>query len=151
MFIKLVRLGADAELKYLQNGNAVLNLSAAYNVGYGDKKKPQWLRLAMFGKRAETSAQHLTKGTAIVAQVQDLHIDTFDGKDGPVSQLKGTLADFEFAGGNGAGVSQSDGVQRQQSAPQQRQQSAPAPQQSPSGGGFEDDIPFAPHERFMIV
>ena len=61
MFIKLVRLGRDAELK--QSGNtSFLTLSGVYDVGFGDKKQSQWINLVMFGQRAEKMAQYLTKG-----------------------------------------------------------------------------------------
>ena len=48
MFIELIRLGKDAELK--QAGQTeILSLYAAYDVGFGDKKKAQWIGLTMFG------------------------------------------------------------------------------------------------------
>jgi single-stranded DNA-binding protein len=51
MFTELVRLGKDAELKTTQSGD-LLSLYAAYDVGFGDKKKTQWIGLTLFGKRA---------------------------------------------------------------------------------------------------
>ena len=43
MFTKLVRITRDSEMKYLQTGTAVLEIGAVYDVGFGDKKKPQFL------------------------------------------------------------------------------------------------------------
>jgi single-strand DNA-binding protein len=56
-------LGRDAELKYLPNGDAVLNFSVADSQG---KDKPTiWWNCQLFGKRAESLAQYLTKGQAV--------------------------------------------------------------------------------------
>jgi single-strand DNA-binding protein len=59
------RLGRDGELKSLQSGKKVLSFSIADDVGFGDKKKTQWLKCALFGDRAEKLAQYLTKGTLV--------------------------------------------------------------------------------------
>jgi len=92
MFTKLVRIGRDAELRTTPNGKTVLGLSVVYDVGYGENKKSQWLNLVMFGQQAEKVAQHFTKGKQIVARVDDVYIDEYNGK----SSLKGTLVSFEF-------------------------------------------------------
>ena len=91
MFIKLVRLTRDAELK-TANGKALLSVSAVYDIGYGQNKKGQFLNLSMWGQQAEKLAQHLTKGKQLVVRVDDLHIEEYNGK----SYLKGTLLSIEF-------------------------------------------------------
>lgn len=56
-------LGRDSELKYLANGDAVLNFSIADSLG---KDKPTiWWNCQLFGKRADSLAQYLTKGQAV--------------------------------------------------------------------------------------
>ena len=56
-------LGRDAELKYLANGDAVLNFSVADSAG---RDKPTiWWNCQLFGKRAEALSQYLTKGQAV--------------------------------------------------------------------------------------
>lgn len=124
MFIKLVRIGKDAELKNV-NGKSLLNLSAAYDVGYGDNKKTQWLSLTMFGQQAEKLAQHLTKGKQIVIRAEDLHVEEYNGK----SYLKATLQSIEFV---------SDG-NRQQT---EQRQAAPARQAPPPPMDDDSDLPF---------
>ena len=129
MFIELIRLGKDAELK--QAGQTeILSLYAAYDVGFGDKKKPQWIGLTMFGKRAAQVAHMMTKGTLIMATMDDVQVEEYNGK----SYLKAKLVEFKFAGGK-----KSDG---QDSEPAPRQQRA-APQPAPVDD-FDDgsDIPF---------
>ena len=129
MFIELIRLGKDAELK--QAGQTeILSLYAAYDVGFGDKKKTQWIGLTMFGKRAAQVAGMMTKGTLIMATMDELKVEEYNGK----SYLKAKLVEFKFAGGK-----KSDG---QDSEPAPRQQRA-APQPTPVDD-FDDgsDIPF---------
>lgn len=124
MMIKLVRIGKDAELRSA-NGKPVLSLSVVYDVGYGANKKSQWLNLAMWGAQAEKVVQHFTKGKQIVARVDDLHIEEYNGK----SSLKGTLVSFEF-------------VQRESA--QQAQERRPQAQQRQPVKNFDDDmdLPF---------
>jgi len=91
MFVKLVRLSRDAELKNV-NGKSLLNVNVVYDVGYGDNKKGQFLDLAMFGNQAEKLAPHLTKGKQIVIRADDINIHEHNGK----AYLKGTLLSLEF-------------------------------------------------------
>ena len=59
------RLGKDAEMRYLPNGDAVLSFNAAIDFGYGEKKGTIWPRCSMFGKRAEAVAPYLKKGQQV--------------------------------------------------------------------------------------
>ncbi|MDD5037428.1 MAG: single-stranded DNA-binding protein [Methylococcaceae bacterium] len=58
-------LGKDAETRYTQSGDAVVSFSAACKAGFGDKATTTWLRCSMFGKRGESVAPYLTKGTLV--------------------------------------------------------------------------------------
>jgi single-strand DNA-binding protein len=58
-------IGQDAELRFLPDGTPVLQFSFALTSGYGEKQITTWLRCSVFGKRAETLAPMLTKGTKI--------------------------------------------------------------------------------------
>lgn len=142
----LARLGRDAEIRYLPNGDAVANLALAINYGKkgDDGNRPtQWIDAAIFGKRAEALASHLTKGKLLYVAIEEPHVETYQGKNGPGSKMVGRISSIEFAGGNERQQSE-----RQQSEPQQRSQPArqqQKPQDRDSGGGFgafEDDIPF---------
>ena len=92
MFIKLVRIGKDAELKQSQSGKPFLNLSVVYDIGYGENKQSQWMSLVMFGAQAEKLAQHLTKGKQIVIRADELRTEVYQEK----AYLKGTLSSVEF-------------------------------------------------------
>ena len=128
MFTKLIRIGRDSELKTLPTGTQVLEFSAVYDVGFGDKKKPVWVKVAMFGQKAPNLVQHFTKGKQIVATMDGIEPQAWI-KDGEAkSGLKATLVSFEFAGGP-AQTQPAQQQQQYQPAPQQR-----APQQAPSYG-----------------
>ncbi|MES2636331.1 MAG: single-stranded DNA-binding protein [Pseudomonadota bacterium] len=57
--------GKDAEVRYTPSGDAVTQFSVALQSGYGDKQMTTWLNCNMWGKRGETIASYLTKGTRI--------------------------------------------------------------------------------------
>jgi len=129
MFIELIRLGKDAELK--QAGQTeILSLYAAYDVGFGDKKKTQWIGLTMFGKRAAQVAGMMTKGTLIMATMDEVQVEEYNGK----SYLKAKLVEFKFAGGKKSDSQDSEPAPRQQRA---------APQPAPVDDFYYgSDIPF---------
>ena len=64
-------LGADPEVKYAANGNAIANLSVATSEEWNDKntgqkqQKTEWHRVSMFGKLAEIAGQYLKKGSQV--------------------------------------------------------------------------------------
>ena len=128
----LARIGRDTELKYTSSNMAVCNVALAFNVGYGDRKTTTWVEAAIWGKQAEGLANHLLKGTAIVAHLKDIKLEEDDKRDGGRgAKLTATMIDMEFAG------SKQDGGQAP--APQQ------PPRQSPPAQKFEDfddGIPF---------
>ena len=59
-------VGKDAEVRYTASDMAVLSVSVANNIGFGDKQQTLWIRVALFGKRAEGQlAQYLKKGQQV--------------------------------------------------------------------------------------
>lgn len=58
-------IGGDATTKYLADGTPICNFSFALTSGYGAKAVTSWLNCSLFGKRAETLAPMLLKGTRI--------------------------------------------------------------------------------------
>lgn len=127
MFTELVRLGKDAELKTTQSGD-LLSLYCVYDVGFGDKKKGQWIGLTLFGKRASQVVGMMTKGTQIMATMDEVQVEEYGGK----SYLKAKLVEFKFAGPK---------PQQEQEAPRQ-QRHAPRPAPKPAADDFDDDLPF---------
>ena len=135
-------LGQDPEVKYMPNGNAVVNMSIACSESWKDKnsgelvEKTEWIRLAGFGKVAEICGEYLKKGSKIYVEgkfTTDKYQDK-DGKDTYASKVifnNMMMLDGRPAGAESGGGGSSKGTASQQAAP--------------AGGGmddFDDDIPF---------
>jgi single-strand DNA-binding protein len=140
----LFRIARDAETRFLPDGTAVANVSLAFNYGKKgqDGKQPtQWIDGSIFGKRAEVLGPMLLKGTQHVFHLSDLHIETFQGKNGEGHKLVGRVDDVELTDRRDGAPAQ----QAQRPAPQPAQRQAPA-RAAPSGfdPSFDDgsDIPF---------
>ncbi len=71
--ILLGNLGATPELRYTQNGQAVASMSIATTDSWNGKdgqrnERTTWHRCNVWGKLAETCAQHLTKGRTVYVE-----------------------------------------------------------------------------------
>lgn len=123
-------LGGNGELRYLQDGTPVLEMSIAAR---GEKPKdgsqaqPQWVSATIFGARASTLAEFAQKGRFVSAtgRLTLRHYTTKDGRSGTSLELRVNEIDF--------GPQVDGGQQRQQQPqngppPQQGYQNAP-PQQ----------------------
>lgn len=139
--IGLARLGRDAEARTVGD-NVVANLSLAFD--YYDpkaekKRSTTWIDAALWGKQATSLEQYLTKGAQVCVTVDDLHMETFQGRNGDGTKLVGRVTAIKLAG------SRQDG---QQAAPAaapaaQPQRQAPAPQrQAPAFDDDDSDVPF---------
>ena len=125
------QLGRDAEVRFLPNGDPVANFSIADS--QGKDKDTIWWNCQLFGKRAESLAQYLTKGQSVTitgSVSQRKYVDK-NGVEKISTDVR--VNDVALQGGK------REGTQPQQ--PQQRQQA----QKPSNSGGFEnmdDDIPF---------
>ena len=138
MMIGLARLGRDAELRTTSQGESVATLALAFSYGRkgSDGNRPtQWVDAALWGKRAEALAPYLTKGGLVSVSLEDVHIETFGGKNGPGHKLAARVVDVELASPKKASA-----------APAPAPRPAPCPAPAPAAGtGFddmEDDIPW---------
>ena len=123
-------IGKDAESRFLPNGDPVVSFSVGVKSGYGEKATTTWARCAMFGKRAESVSQYLTKGQ-LVGISGEVTLREWNDKEGQKrNSLEVRVNDLTLLG-------KKDGQQ----AAQPRQQ-APAQQQPDSFGDFSDDVPF---------
>ena len=123
-------IGKDAESRFLPNGDPVVSFSVGVKSGYGEKATTTWARCAMFGKRAESVSQYLTKGQ-LVGISGEVTLREWNDKEGQKrNSLEVRVNDLTLLG-------KKDGQQ----AAQPRQQ-APAPHQPDSFGDFSDDVPF---------
>lgn len=125
--------GRDAELKQLPSGVQVAECSVGIDVyaGAGKDRETLWVRLAVFGKRGESFARHVRKGTKIWFAGK-LKANAFVGQDGQARvSVDVTADDWGFAGP----PPQNQGYDR----PQQ----APASKQAPAGYGSRSQYPPA--------
>lgn len=74
-------VGKDSELRYTSAGDAVCSFSFPLTAGYGDKATTMWLHCNVWGKRAETLAPMLLKGTKI-GITGEISARTYKAKDG---------------------------------------------------------------------
>lgn len=137
--ILVATLGGDPETRYMLNGNAVTNFTAATNEEWKDKQtgqkqtKTEWHRVVIFGKLAEIAGQYLTKGSSVYLEGK-LATREWE-KDGVKRYTTEIICDqMQMLGGKGEGQQQAPrnaSDQRQQ----QRQQAAP-------DDDYDMDIPF---------
>jgi len=111
-------------------------MSVVYDVGYGDNKSAQWVKLAMFGQRAEKLVSHFTKGKQIVATMDDVKTRAYTDKNSGEARasMEAKLVEFDFAGGDSS-QQQAPQQQHQQPAPQQPMQQPQMAQQAPVSYG----------------
>lgn len=88
------RLGADSELRYTKAGEPVLGFRVADDVGYGDKKVTNWWSCTLWGKRAETLAEYLKKGSQVVVH-GEASTREHEGK----TYLQCRVSDIDLVGG----------------------------------------------------
>lgn len=128
-------LTRDAELRSLNDGTAVLSFAVADNQGK-DKTAIFW-NASLFGSRAESLAQYLTKGqqVTVIGTVSEREFTDKEGNKRKSMDVR--VNDIALQGGK-----RDEGDRQPSRAARQPQRSA-APA---GGGGFEgmdDDVPFA--------
>ncbi|WP_019557073.1 single-stranded DNA-binding protein [Thiomicrorhabdus arctica] len=150
-------LGADPEVKYAANGNAIANLSVATSDEWNDKstgqkqQKTEWHRVSMFGKIAEIAGQYLKKGSQVYLEgklqtrkwqdkngqdryTTEVVISGFDGQMqmlGGGGQRQGGDTSFDQSQGGFSQAPQGNPMGQQGAAPMGGQQGRP--QQQPQG------------------
>ena len=137
-------VGRDAEVRYTPAGLAVLNVNVANNIGFGDKQQTLWIRVALFGKRAEGSLQNYLKKGQQVFVSGELSMNEYKANDGSMKtalELTANIIDLvgkRNEGGSPAGnYPSSPASSGRGSAPQ-----SPAPSHDNFDEPYDDDIPF---------
>jgi len=80
------RLGADPEVKYLQDGTAVANFTVATSERWKSKtgekqERTEWHKLVVFGRLAEVCSEYLKKGSLAYFEGK-LQTRSWEDKDG---------------------------------------------------------------------
>jgi single-strand DNA-binding protein len=88
-------LGADPEMRYTANGNAVTNFSVAVNrsfAGEGERREEtEWFRVVAWNKLAELAQAHLQKGRRVYVEGR-LSTRSWDGPDGQKRYMTEVIA-----------------------------------------------------------
>jgi len=165
-------LGNDPEIRYMDSGAAVANMTIATSDSWKDKttgeqrEKTEWHRVALFGKLAEVAGEYLRKGSQVYieGQLQTRKWQDQSGQDRYTTEVvvQGFNGVMQMLGGRAQGGAPAQGGMPQsqqqqgggwgqpkqpamQKQPQQQQQSDPQqaqPQYNEPPMDFDDDIPF---------
>jgi single-strand DNA-binding protein len=144
-------LGADPEVRYTSNGQAVTELRMATSEQWTDKdgqrqERTEWHAVSVWGKTAELCGQHLAKGRSVYVEGR-LESREYTDKEGIKRKVWEIRADkVTFLGGTKRDEerpSASDAVWMGQGAPKvaDRVRSNP-PFSKPSAPDDSDPIPF---------
>jgi single-strand DNA-binding protein len=118
-------LGKDAEVKYLPNGDAICNFSVADSQG---RDKPTiWWNCGLYGKRAESLSQYLTKGQAVTVTGSVSEREWTDKEGNKRKSMDVRVSEIALQGG------------RKDAEQQQERQAAPKPAPVDID---EDELPF---------
>lgn len=110
-------LGADPEMRYTANGQAVTTFNVAVNRRAGGQEGERrddttWFRVVAWERLAETCAQYLQKGRAVLVEGR-IVTRSWDGQDGQKHYAWELRADnVQFLGGRGesSGAAASPGL-----------------------------------------
>jgi len=133
-------IGRDAEVRTTANGQTVLNVTVANNIGFGSRQQTLWIRVALWGKRAEGQlTNYLKKGQQVFVS-GELTQSEYQGNDGTTkSSLELNANIIDLLGKR----SEQNAAQPQQNYQSQQQpvQQQPA-QQNHQQNDTYDDVPF---------
>ena len=135
-------LGKDAEMRYLQDGTAVLSFSVADSQG---KDKPAiWWDCGLWGKRAEALHQYLVKGQQVTV-FGTISEKEYTAKDGtPKKAFSVRVSDVALQGGKrddgGTASHAASPAAKPTAAKPAATRTAPAP--ATVQDDLDDDIPF---------
>ena len=91
-------VGRDAQLRRTQGGDPVLGFSVAVDMGKdknGNKRDAVWVNCSIWGKRAESLQNYITKGTKLVLTGRP-GVNVYEGK----GSLTLSVNDLTFMGGS---------------------------------------------------
>ena len=149
-------LGRDPEIRYSQQGTAMVNFSIATSEQWNDKntgekqERTEWHRVVAFGKPAEILEKYLSKGSKVYIEgrIQTRNYEK-DGQTHYTTEI--VVREFQFLGGRqdnqgGGGNYQSNSGGGYQQQPDSGNNDQYQNQTAPGSGGQQpvpdDDIPF---------
>ena len=155
IFISNARITNDLEIRYSNNGTAIINFSVADNHRNGEKEEAIFWRCAVYGKQAEFLAKYGMKGgrVNVIGEVQPNNYTNKDGQQ--VSAIQVRVTNIEIVDWKPAEqqAPQTQGMPQMNQQPMGMQSMGqPQTQQTPQGmpnlganNGFiniPDNLPF---------
>ena len=149
-------LGKDPEVRRMQNGNPVVNLSVATSETWRDKatgekkEKTEWHRVVIFSEGlAKVAEQYLKKGSKVYLEGQ-LQTRKWTDKDGiekystevVLQGFNSNLTMLDRAGGGGGGGDYADNNDFGASRPAAREPAMAGAGSGGKRGDLDDEIPF---------
>lgn len=134
-------LGRDPELRYTPSGMQVCSFSLATTErrkdGSGEfQDLTTWFDISVWGKKAETANQYLSKGSQVYVDGR-LRQEEYTDRDGNKrTKLKVDANDFQFVGRRDEGGGGSSSYSSQAG------RTSTTEQNQPPSGPTDDDIPF---------
>jgi single-strand DNA-binding protein len=128
--ILIGNLGKDPEVRYLENGSVVANVSLATTESYKDRngnkvESTEWHDLEMWDGLAKIAEQYLNKGKTIYVEGK-IKSDTWQDDQGMSrKKVRIRVLNMTMLGGQGSpgGAPMGGGSQQQSQAPRPQQQS----------------------------
>ena len=145
-------LGADPEVRYMSNGEAVANVRLATTESWKDKNSgekrevTEWHRVVFYRKLAEIVGQYLKKGSSVYIEgrIRTRKWQDKEGQERYTTEVEAT--EMQMLGGRQSAASSSGGeAEYGGSMPSSSSGggSRPAPaKKAPSFDTMDDDIPF---------
>lgn len=144
--ILLGNLGADPEVRHLENGGVVANISVATSESYNKNgqrmEQTEWHKVELWDRLAELAEKYLNKGNTVYIEGK-IRTNTYQDKDGNTRYDKRIRAtNMTFVGGRNEG-NDNDPREPQSSQQTQDASSSSQPQSSPVDSSSDsDDLPF---------
>ena len=150
-------LGGDPEMRYSASGSPFLRFNVASNYrtrsAEGEwQDRTEWVRVTVFGQRAETLQQYLKKGSRVYVEGR-LEARPWTDQQGQTrAGLEVMASDVEFmssraddearAGGMGGGDLGGGSAPRERSGQSSPPRQAPQARQDPGDDADLEDLPF---------
>jgi single-strand DNA-binding protein len=138
-------IGRDAEVRSTPNGQTVLSFTVANNIGFGDRQKTLWVRVTLWGKRAEGSLQnYLKKGQQVFVsgELSQNEYQAQDGTNRTSLELNANIIDLLGKRNEQQPPMQQQPQQNFQQQSQQQPAQQATQQQNYSANDTYDDVPF---------
>jgi len=143
-------LGQDPDVKYMPNGDAVVNVTLATSDTWKDKatgenrEKTEWHRIVMFRRLGEIAGEYLRKGSKVYIEgkLQTRKWQAQDGSDRYTTEIVANEMQMLDSRGSQDTSANSGGFSQRPAPAAKPAPAAQQPQAAPVNTDFDDDIPF---------